>query len=222
MAFFFLSSKKGIFVNFIEDPMPLLKISKINDQVAFALWQIDEELEELISQYELSAADQKILAETKIEQRKKEWLSARLALNALVAYYGLGSGLVYKDDFGKPHLKNGKAHISISHTKGIGAAAISFRGPVGIDVEHPRAQILRIAKKFLHSSEVAAQDSLEALTQIWAGKEALYKLHGRTQLIFAEQLLVQSQQGTIIEEGMVSKHTLHFGKEASALICVAY
>ena len=70
--------------------------------------------------------------------------------------------------------------------------AINLQGEVVVStIETERAQIHRIAHKFLHESEATwASGDGEKLTKIWTAKEALYKLHGRTQLIFAEQLVI--------------------------------
>ena len=110
-------------------------------------------------------------------------------------------------------MKDTPIGISVSHAKGFGAAAINLQGEVGIDIETERAQIHRIAHKFLHESEATwASGDGEKLTKIWTAKEALYKLHGRTQLIFAEQLVIsdftsaREVQGMILEKGHKSTY----------------
>lgn len=161
---------------------------------------------------------------TKVPEKRLEWLAARNALKHLVNKHG--QFFLYKDQFGKPHLDSPDLGVSMSHAIGYGAAAISLRHQVGIDIEIEREQILRIAHKFLHESEKKWTDqSIKQLTKIWSAKEALYKLHGRTQLIFAEQLKVHSfekQQGEIIEGEETNSFELTFDQHEHLTICCAH
>ncbi len=191
-----------------------------------AVWKTEETLDDLLSLFAPSGEDQIILDGSRIESKKLEWVSARLALKALVPSLKYE---VYKDQFGKPHLNLEGLYISISHAKGFGAAALSSIGPIGIDIEHERPQIYRIAHKFLHESEKPwAGEDITKLTQIWCAKEALYKLHGRTQLIFAEQLKVnlpattKTATGEIIENGITSNYQLQWQKVEEVWCCVGY
>lgn len=161
---------------------------------------------------------------TKVPEKRREWLAARNALKHLVNPHG--QFFLEKDQFGKPHLDSPEIGVSMSHAKGFGAAALSFKGPIGIDIEIERPQITRIARKFLHEEEKDWSDlSIRDLTKIWGAKEALYKLHGRTQLIFAEQLLVhpfKAQKGEIIENGSSNIFKLNFDRHMDLLVCCAY
>jgi len=209
--------------------MPILKINTINDNVSWAVWRIDESVAELKSVYGPINDELKELESIKFEVRKQESLAARLALKHLLSPHDLNYHEIYKDAFGKPHLKEGSIQISISHTRKYGAAAINLNGPVGIDVEYERDQIRRISKKFLHPNEEKwAKDDLTALTNVWCAKEALYKLHGRTQLIFAEQILVGEPNlnavgvGKILDEHDHQDYKLQFSKIGEILATVAY
>ena len=206
--------------------MPLFHKEEIANGVSMAIWKTEETLDELLSLFAPSGEDQAILHGNKVESRKLEWLSARLALKALLPDIEYE---VFKDQFGKPHLNLERLQISISHAEGFGAAALSSVGPIGIDIEHERPQIHRIAHKFLHESEKPwAGEDITKLTQIWCAKEALYKLHGRTQLIFAEQLKVNSpttnetSAGEIIEKGITSNYQLQWQKVEEVWCCVGY
>lgn len=209
--------------------MALACIKHINKSLSYALWHIEEPLSRLADLYPFTEADQILLDSHKVEIRKAEWLSARLALRALMQAHDLENLSIHKDAFGKPHLSEAKAHISISHTKNWGAAVLSTQTAVGIDIECPRDQIQRIARKFLHPNEAKwTQNDLGKLTQVWCAKEALYKLHGRTQLIFAEQLLIETpisefpSAGLILENGSEERFSLHYDKTDDLNICVAY
>ena len=226
---FDLGKNKDSIAQHNDYSMPIIKTTKIDNNIAWALWKIEEEESELMSAYPFDNTELGELHEIKVEARRKESLVARLALHHLLAAHGLDPIEIFKDDFGKPHLKGHTAQMSISHTKGYGAAALNLNGPIGIDIEHEREQIVKISKKFVHPDEHSwAENDLQKLTMIWSAKEALYKLHGRTQLIFADQLKVDnpnnssSCKGSIIENGREQKYILYFGEHGDLISCLAY
>lgn len=206
--------------------MPIVQKQSINDDITYLVWEITESEEELLSHLKLNEEEWVDLNRVKVKSKRLEWLGARSALKFLVK--DLGQFYIYKDEFGKPHLKDSAIGISVSHANGHGAAAINLNGEVGLDIETERPQIHRISKRFLHASEKDwAGDNIKKLTKIWCAKEALYKLHGRTQLTFAEQLRVSnfdlvSKSGTIIENGFGMNYSLDFGHSADLHICCAY
>ena len=59
------------------------------------------------------------LLEKKNESRRAEWLAVRLLVKEL---FGSECEVAYHPT-GRPYLKHGTAHISISHTKGFAAVA---------------------------------------------------------------------------------------------------
>ena len=87
------------------------------------------------------------------------------------------SDYAYKES-GQPTIQNG--HISISHTEGYAACAIS-RQPVGIDVERERTFSKAAAKRILSPQEELMSDSTNAdelLSRIWTVKESFLKMTG--------------------------------------------
>ena len=209
--------------------MPLTQVTRLTPDLSFALWHIEESLEELAAQYSFTPADKALLDQYKVESRKREWLSARLALKELMYTHGLAEHTIYKDEFGKPHIEGSSGQISISHTTHWGAAVFSMAGPVGIDIEFPKPQVQRIARKFLHADEEAwTGNDLDKLTQVWCAKEAMYKLHGRTQLIFASELYVHHPEdafptaGEIRENGRLAPYRLHYQKSEELITCIAH
>ena len=196
----------------------------INQQVSYCIWKIEENEQQMLSSLQLNSVEIEDFERTKVPERRLEWLAARNALKHLLNPHG--QFFLIKDHFGKPHLDATTIGVSMSHTKGYGAAALHLEGPVGIDIEHGRQQIGRIAHKFLHESEKLWCDhSTPSLTKIWSAKEALYKLHGRTQLIFAEQLRIEPfelGQGKIFEAPEESSFDLFFDQFKALYICCAY
>lgn len=83
----------------------------------------------------------------------------------------------YKES-GQPTIQNG--HISISHTEGYAACAIS-RHPVGIDVEREHTFSKAAAKRILSPQEELLRESANAdelLSRVWTVKESFLKMTG--------------------------------------------
>lgn len=205
--------------------MPIIKKGLIDENIQFAIWEIIETEEELIS--ELGSGITKPLISIKADIRRLESLAARCALKTILEPFG--DFEIYKDNYGKPHLKNESIGLSISHAKGFATAAINMNGPIGIDIEHEREQIRKIAHKFIHSTERKwANKDIKRLTQIWSAKEALYKLYGRSQLSFAEQLITKNLdkaigKGKIIEKNeVVSEYKLVQPQDTPIITVIAY
>ena len=207
--------------------MPVAFEKSIKEGLTFLLWKIKESEEELLERLHLDEVEFNDFNSLKIPVRRLEWLGARNALKVLLKEYG--QFFHYKDKYGKPHLRDSSIGVSMSHANGFGGAVINLNGPVGLDIEWVRPQIGRIAKKFTNSPEAnwASADETK-LTQIWAAKEALYKLHGRTQLAFAEQLLLNINEdkvpsnGDILENGIKENFQLRFGEWESLHLCIAF
>lgn len=83
----------------------------------------------------------------------------------------------YKES-GQPTIQNG--HISISHTEGYAACAIS-RQSVGIDVEREHTFSKAAAKRILSPQEELLRESAnedELLSRVWTVKESFLKMTG--------------------------------------------
>ncbi|MFF2348933.1 4'-phosphopantetheinyl transferase family protein [Kitasatospora sp. NPDC058115] len=92
-----------------------------------------------------------------------------------------------KGDHGKPYLPNHPGiEVSLSHTKGVVAAAAAHR-PVGVDVEltDRGGTLLDVAPRVLTAQELRQvrehPDPARAFLRLWVRKEALIKI-GRTTL----------------------------------------
>lgn len=138
---------------------------------------------------ELSAADRQRLSDIQNVGRKRHFIAARHALNAIDPK--LLAALDYDDR--RPKLPQG--HVSLSHG---GKHAFAIFHPslaVGIDVEGPRDQLARIAKKFLHPEELAftaTQENHWALRVAWGAKEAIFKAAHQPGLDFSEGIRLLS------------------------------
>ena len=100
--------------------MPLYKTITVNDFTKVLIWKIQESLEDLTLDIELTKNSQSRLASMKSVLHQKGFLSIR----HLLKQANYVDADVYYDEFGKPHLKNGN-FISITHSFTFTAIIIS-------------------------------------------------------------------------------------------------
>lgn len=165
--------------------MPLYK--NINTNVfTIALWRIEEELPYFESKFSSHPDIQN-------ENKRLQWYATRYLVNQL-----LGDRVsMIKDEMGKPSIKNSPYHISLSHTPVFAAVMFSKKFPVGVDLEMVTPKVERIAHKFLREDEIdsiAQDEKIEKLILYWSAKESLFKLHGKGDIEFKTQLLIQPFQ----------------------------
>lgn len=170
--------------------MALYKTLTVNNTTKVLIWKIEETIIDLQQDIALTETSTARLQSMKSELHKKGFLSIRHLLKKM-GY--TDSDLVY-DEFGKPHLKNGK-FISITHSFTFTAIIISDDLPVGIDIEMQRDKILKIAHKFTPIQEYNTIANVTAkiskLTIVWGGKESLYKIYGKKKLRFLEHIFIE-------------------------------
>lgn len=170
--------------------MPLYKTITIDTRTKALIWKIEETEEWLSKGMELTPHCQDRLAGMKSEIHRRGFMSIR----HLLAEVGYSDKDLRYDDFGKPHLKDGK-YISITHSREFTGIIVSDDRPVGIDIEKQREKILRIAHKFTPLEEYHTLANEEALirklTIVWCAKESIYKLYGKKGLLFLENINVQ-------------------------------
>lgn len=134
----------------------------------------------------LSPRDQERYAGIRHPLKKKEFLSARAAFAAL----GESPAELSYSEKGKPEFPRG--FVSLSHNHDYGAAMISTESPVGIDVERLDRQVARVRHKFVHPEEEKVANSFGDLF-IWVAKEAAYKMYGRKELDFRDDIRIALQ-----------------------------
>lgn len=170
--------------------MALYKTLTVNPTTKVLIWKIEESIDELQKNISLTDANRERLEGMRSELHQKGFL----AIRHLFKEVGLQDDDVIYDDFGKPHLKNGK-FISITHSFTFTAIIISDDYHVGIDIEKQRDKILKIAHKFTPLSEyrtIANEDALiRKLTIVWGAKESLYKIYGKKKLLFLHHIYVE-------------------------------
>jgi 4'-phosphopantetheinyl transferase len=123
--------------------------------------------------------------------KRLEFIAARVLLSDLLNTWGLNYNGLTKDEFGKPFLIGHDFQISLSHSYPYVAAVIDKKRNVGIDLEQPKPKLLKIASRVLASDELedAGTDIVKHCVY-WCAKESLVKVHGKKDLIFSENLII--------------------------------
>lgn len=168
--------------------MPLYKTITPNSQTIVKIWKITESYEDLMAKVDLKPVALKRVLGMKSELHQRGFLSVRWLLHE----FGYTDDDLFYDDYGKPHLKDGK-HISITHSFNFSAVIISNL-VIGIDIEKQRDKIGIIAHKFVDYEadylDKNADDYIRKLSVIWCVKESLYKLFCTPGLSFKNHCLV--------------------------------
>ncbi|WP_347173523.1 4'-phosphopantetheinyl transferase family protein [Polaribacter uvawellassae] len=196
--------------------MPLYKTIIVNNATKVLIWKIKESFEELSFGIHLTDKSQERLDSMKSELHQRGFLSIRHLLKEV----GLVDADLSYDEFGKPHLKNGK-FISITHSFTFTGIIISDDVPVGIDIEMQRDKILKIAHKFTPFQEyktIANHTALiSKLTIVWGAKESLYKIYGKKKLRFLENIYIddfkfedEETSGRIDYNGETNTYQVYF------------
>lgn len=166
------------------------KIEKIDSSSAYAVKQIGHlnggELDFLSFREKLSYAN------ISHPERKKEWGTARLAIQEVLTYLQIPYPGFFKDEHGKSHPMNGQGFVSLTHTRGLAAAIYHREQPVGIDLEIIREKILGIGKRFLAPEELDFLEMEPAhYTMAWSAKETIFKCQGTKGISLRDHILLE-------------------------------
>ncbi|MDP4599553.1 MAG: 4'-phosphopantetheinyl transferase superfamily protein [Polaribacter sp.] len=196
--------------------MPLYKTLTINEKTKVVIWKIEETIEDLLNGILLSENSETRLHSMKSEIHQKGFLSIR----HLLKEFNIKDIDLEYDEFGKPHLKDGR-FISMTHSFQFTGVIVSEEKSVGIDIEKQREKILKIAHKFTPIEEYKTIANVATLTRkltiVWGGKESLYKIYGKKKLLFLHHIFIEDfnfedekTTGIIRYEGEDSKYHINF------------
>ncbi|WNW01474.1 4'-phosphopantetheinyl transferase superfamily protein [Tenacibaculum sp. HL-MS23] len=205
--------------------MPVHKTLTVNETTKVLIWKIEESFENLSEGIELTQSSKDRVNNMKSDLHRRGFLSVRHLLNK----FGYTDADLVYDEYGKPHLKDGK-FISITHSFTFSGIIISDDKPVGIDIEKQRDKILKIAHKFTPIEEyksIANHDALVSkLTVVWGAKESLYKIYGKKKLLFLDNIYIEDfsfetneTSGKILYEGVTDEYKIYF-LETEGFTCV--
>lgn len=173
--------------------MPVYKKGRINSNSYWCMWEITESLEQLEQNVILSDEGKEELMLVHHPTKRKESLASRRCLQEIMKDLDLPYHGIYKDEFNKPHFVGHNYHLSISHSSPFAVAIIHKKLPVGIDIEKPKEKLLKVSSRFLNKREYEdASENLQKLCVYWAGKEAIYKLNGKKNLSFKDDIRISS------------------------------
>lgn len=161
-------------------------------------------------------------------QKQREWLAGRHLFVALCEVAGIPFQGIWKSPDGKPFLLGSTAHISLSHSEHLVAAALHFTAAVGIDLELPREQLVRIARKFLSDDELEQTGTdTNLLCHYWSAKEAAYKLVGERNISFRDHIRVVKTDApaewsaSILSRGTTTDAVIRFEKIQEYYLAIA-
>ena len=169
--------------------MPLFKTILHDSTTEILVWKITEIFEQLLSEVKLNEKSKARLAGMKSVSHQCGFLSVR----KLLQEKGYTDFDLYYDEFGKPHLQDGR-HISISHSHEFSTIILSDQN-CGIDLEMQREKIITIAHKFAEHEfeflkDVSEKNYIRQLTVIWGAKEAVFKIRNEVGISFNDHIHV--------------------------------
>jgi phosphopantetheinyl transferase len=169
--------------------MPFEKKISTTDGL-IGIWNLNDSLDDLKKQCQLSDSEEQRFDTLIIERRKKEFLATRILLQKLFGSHQL---IIY-NAVGKPLLQNSSKNISISHSADFVTIFVSEK-VIGIDVERTTRSIDKVAKRFLHPKEQEFIEILEnkqwAKILLWSAKEAIFKCSKFQGILFNEQIRIK-------------------------------
>lgn len=155
------------------------------------VWRIEESVPELKDMLNPGTEERSYCETLKSDLRRKQWLSYRVAVNHLISP---DNGELFYDEFGKPQFKHKPWQLSVSHSGNYAAVIIGKKNPVGIDIEKVKPRVERVADRFLSQEEltsIGTENRLEKLYVHWGAKESLYKLHGKPEIDFRKNIIIE-------------------------------
>lgn len=129
------------------------------------------------------------------DKRRKEFVATRLLFHSIYGFLE-----IKYEAHGAPYIAD-HDYISISHAQNLVGFACNAAHQVGFDIELIHPKILSLYTKFLNEAEIEQFDVSDPkeLISCWSMKETLYKLAGRKEILFKEELLLDKNSDLIIK-----------------------
>ncbi|MBN1417028.1 MAG: 4'-phosphopantetheinyl transferase superfamily protein [Bacteroidales bacterium] len=180
--------------------MALILNEHLESECQLGIWEIQEDYDNLLNRLALLPEEIKVVENFRNYDRKLEWLSVRVLLNAMTQKE---LTITYNGNR-KPYVQGDRYNISISHSKDLTAILLSRKKRVGIDMEYMSHRISRIAHRFINSDEIISEEpdlSTFHMYIHWCAKEALYKICDKQDIQLKENITIEpfypKQQGTL-------------------------
>jgi len=171
--------------------MALAYLRELDHDTRFAIWKIEETVEELLSKLQLDEEEKYRLQQMSKGKRSLHWLATRVLLRYLLQtdqYIHCPS-----DANGKPYLPDYPYQISLTHSFDFAGVMLSTKGACGIDLELIKEKVVRIREKFLKPEElqfIRKEDEVAQMYACWCAKEAVYKLQGNRGVSFLHDMTI--------------------------------
>ena len=165
--------------------MPFYQSIAINETTNAHFWEITEDVTSLFRAVSLKDTSLFRLESMKSEAHQCGFLAVRMLLQHL----GYTDFDLTYDEFGKPHLSDGK-HISISHSHEFSCICISDV-VMGIDLERLKEKTLKIEPRFMdvfHLENLSVEEQIQKATVIWGVKESIFKIKNEKGISFPEHI----------------------------------
>ena len=169
--------------------MPIIHKQNLANGIRFAIWKIDESLDELIQLSRKPTERREAIKEFQHDRRRFEYIATRLLIEHLTS---TDADIKYLPS-GKPTLADNSFQISLSHTAGYAAAIVHPAHYVGIDIEAISPRIMKIKEKFLSTKELESIDSTREVNHLllcWSAKETVYKAMSEEDVDFKTQMQI--------------------------------
>ena len=182
--------------------MPFFQQLHIADTHVYT-WQLTETMAQLSAGLTLSQGEEERLTTIHSQKKQREFL----AIRHLLQQAQLPTTALYYTPEGKPQLE--RQNISITHSHDFVMIALSPH-PIGIDIERCTPRILRLASRFTPWQAPPDMDEftqIQAHTQLWTIKEALYKIADQPSVRFYEDLQVPHFQALASHQQALITHS---------------
>lgn len=156
--------------------------------ITLSVWRIEESIDELLSYLPLKLRETyKSETERRFSHSSRilEWLAVRVLFHKTE---GEEKRIAYNPD-GSPYVVTNQGEerlfISISHTRGFAAIAISRTQKIGIDIEALGTRIEKIVHRFSFETEKpidcrSVDEWRKYYTVVWSAKESVFKSCGKS------------------------------------------
>lgn len=192
--------------------MPLLTFQHQPSSLIWAVWNITESPEELVT----VLPEGEILPPEITNTRKRaEWLAGRVLVKHVLTSQGIAYQGLEKDSYGKPWITGQpRMQLSLSNSYPLVAAAIHPELPVGIDIERPRSSMLQVVPRILSDQEnMLMSGDIGRACMLWCAKEAMFKWHGKKHVSmrhdFSIQVLPENAPGYLSATGLGERIRLY-------------
>ena len=170
--------------------MPILKLQDIDENTRLGVWQMEEDESFFASRLYVDELPDNYGSFS--PGRRLEYFASRYLLNYLFEEKPMR---VCKDANGKPGIDGHTGRISISHSKDLATVIVSNKHDLGIDIEVIHHKVKKVMHKFLNEREQSffePEPDIEKLILCWSAKESLYKVYGKGELSFRENILLEN------------------------------